>query len=310
MNLKYYILLLVLITFGSCSKELEINAGIENFKVTTTSLTYKVGEDVNFEFEGNPNLITFYSGEIFSDYAFKEGRVVESNGLDLAFTTANPTATGAQSNQFSVMASTDFDGNYSNFSSVRKATWTDISSRFVYGTSATFVASGTKSIADLTVEGKPLFIAYKYLTQPQGTFGIVRSWLVQGFAITSNTDVGTLTLADMSNIGFRIVDENPETAPARSSVSLTRVTLNGNEFTPENDPRSENWAISKPIYAGKIDNGPDRPVSIKANADPQLKKYTYTYAKKGVYQVYFVATNMNVYERQDVVRKLEITITD
>jgi hypothetical protein len=310
MNIKYYTLLLIMIVSGSCSKELEINPGIENFKVATTTLTYKVGEDVNFEFEGNPNLITFFSGEVFSDYAFKDGRIVESDGLDLSFTTANPTATGAQTNQLSVMASTDFNGNYNDFASVQQATWTDISSRFVYGTSATFVASGTKSITDLVVNGKPLYIAYRYTTKPQATFGVVRNWYVQGFSITSNTTVGTLTLTDMNNIGFRIVDQNPETAPARSSVSLTRVTLFGNEFTAENDPQSIHWAISKPIYTGKIDNGPDRPLSIKANADALLKKYTYNYTKKGVYQVYFVATNMNVYDRKNVVRKLEITITD
>nr|WP_121273240.1 DUF5017 domain-containing protein [Pedobacter schmidteae] len=310
MKFKYYALFAALFSTASCSKELEINPGIDNFKVNTSSVTYKVGEDVNFEFEGNPNLITFFSGEVFSDYTFKDGRVLDSEGLDLSFTTANPTATGAQSNQFSVMASTDFNGNYSDFSSVQQATWIDISNRFTYGTSATFVASGTKSVADLVVPGKPLFIAYKYLTKPQATFGVVRNWYVQGFSLTCNTSVGTLTLIDMNNVGFRIVDQNPETAPSRSAVSLTRVTLFGNEFTPENDPQSEHWAISKPIYTGKIDNGPDRPISIKGNADAQLKKYTYNYTKKGVYQVYFVATNMNVYNRQDVVRKLEITITD
>ncbi|SMD14283.1 DUF5017 domain-containing protein [Pedobacter nyackensis] len=310
MKLKYYSILLALIALGSCSKEIEIDKGIEDFKVKTTSLTYKVNDDVNFEFEGNANLVTFFSGETFNQYDFKEGRIVETNGLDLGFTSANPVLTGGQSNQLSVMASTDFNGDYNSFSSVQQATWTDISSRFVYGTSATFVASGTKSIADLIAAGKPLYIAYKYITRPQLISGPARSWLVQGFSITSNTSVGTLTLTDMNNAGFRIVDQNAETAPAKSSVSISRVTLNGNEFTLENDPQTENWAISKPIYTGLIDNGPDRPVSIKGTADAPLKKYTYNYSKKGVYQVYFIATNVNVYQKEDVVRKLEITITD
>ena len=308
MKINIYCLLPFLLL--SCSKDIELDKGLENFSVKTESLTYKAGEEVNFEFEGNANLITFYSGELFSEYAFKDGRVIETPTLDLSFQSAVPVLNGGQTGQFSVLVSSDFNGDMSDFSHVRNATWTDVTSRFRYPTTVTFVASTIQSIADLRVEGKPLYIAFRYVTKPQAVYGPGRSWHAKFFLLTSNTSIGPVTIADQSSIGFQLVGSDPENSPSISAVTATQVNLYPNNFTPAHDPETETWAISKPLQAGTLHYPGDSPVAVKGIATSQVKRYTHVYPEAGTYKAYFVATNVNVYDKQQVVRHIELSITD
>lgn len=303
----YYIIFAGLFALASCSKEIKLSNGTPDFDVKTTGGTFQAGETVEFQFGGNAGLISFYSGEALHEYTFKDGRVVDGGPVTLSFTSA--VTGGTQANQFAVVASSDFNGNYNDFASVQAATWEDITDRFLLGTNATFRASGAKDISDLIVEGKPLYIAYKYAAQPQTTAGVARTWMVQALSLTTATSVGSLVLADMSNASFEIVQQVADTSSVpRSSISTTRVTLLGNKFDAANDPYHEIWAITKAINAEKIDLGPDRPVPIKGIADPMLESYTYKFTKPGTYKVSFVASNINIDESKEVVRHTDITV--
>lgn len=308
MKISYYVILYGLLVTTSCKKRIELTGGTPDFQVKTTATTFKVGDNVIFSFQGNPGLISFYSGELYREYTYKNGRTIATGPVSLSFISA--VTGGTQPNQLSLIASTNFDGNYSDFTRVQAATWVDITNRFVLGTTTTFLSSGVKDITDLIVAGKPIYLAYKYATKPQILNGTARTWMVQSFSMTSNTTIGTLPLTDMSNSGFRIVQQIQDTSSVpRSSVTATRITLLGNTFSATNDPQHEVWAISKAINAGQIDLGPDRPVPIKGNADPQLSSYTYKFTKPGVYKVSFVASNTNINESREVIQQLEITIT-
>lgn len=250
---------------ASCDKEIMVESPA-TFNVTTNGTTFKAGTPITFNLTGSEvQTIAFYSGYTKNDYAFKDGRLadVKGGGVTMTFTSsvtnggqaATLPALGNQKNQVTVLASTDFNGDYSSLAKVKTATWKDITSRFVLGTGTAFVSSGIKDIADLVVPGKPLYIAYKYVTKPQATNGIAATVAVQTFAITSTVKLnGTLVLnfATQDNAAFRIVDENPLTAPARSSVSLTRVSLYGNEyFWPGHglfDPANTVFDPLNPIY--------------------------------------------------------------
>lgn len=341
MKLKLYSLLLGALMLASCSKLPDTVA--PDFEVTTSKPTYKVGEEVQFNFEGGADMIAFYPGQEPNDYAFKDGRVIPiaNQGVELLFQTA--VTLGTQTNQLSVMASTDFDGNYDDFASVQKATWTDITSKFVYGTSTAFKASNTGDISDLVVPGKPLYIAFKYVTRPQKDNGLVRQWQIQGFVLRSKAEFNgaPITIANQAAAGFRIVDQNKENAPARSSITTTRVTLWGNlyktkddpmfdpenpiydpespSFDPEakfvpfdstsvyNDYPSENWAISAPLSVDQVDLGPDWSIAVKG-METQPKVFLYPYSRPGTYKAYFIATNANVKGVQRVVREVEVTV--
>lgn len=242
---------------ASCSKELVVKNG-PDLDVTTESATYKAGQEVVFKFTGDASLISLYTGEESSEYAYKNGKVIDvAGGAELSFTTATVLpVTGRQSNQLAVMASTDFNGQY-DMENIRKATWTDITSRFVINsTTAAFVASGVKDISDLITDpAKPLYIAFKYNTRSQGANGLVRQHLIQSFLLSSKGPrpegiTKPLTLAEHTNAGFTLVDENKANAPGRSSQTSTRITLYGNIFKnlARTDPASPIWDPLDPIF--------------------------------------------------------------
>lgn len=353
MKLKYFICLLVIIT-SSCSKEIEVNQ--PDFNVSTTAASFKVDEEVKFNFEGSANSILFYSGEEGNDYEFRNGRAINVENKPILMSFDSSVQGGTQQNQLSILASNDFNGNYTDLASIKVATWTDITTRFSLGTSATFKASGEGSLDDLIATGKPLYIAFKYITKPQAVNGLVRTWMIQNFSISSNVQFQdkNVSLTDQIMAGFRIIEEDRLNTPARSLVTSTRVTLQGNvykdpadpiydssnpiydplnpiydptspsydpklvmprfvpyDFTsPYNDPTRENWAVSAGIYASKVDLGPDPSTPLKGLTSGKLQGFTHVFTKPGTYKVHFVAVNVNVDSKKEVLRTITLKITD
>ncbi|GAB2779095.1 DUF5017 domain-containing protein [Rhabdobacter roseus] len=289
---------------ASCQNELDVNGGTPDFEVPAVTGTLQAGRPVTFQFAGDAGLISFYSGEPLKQYEKKEGRTEKATGGTLTFTSA--VTGGTQANQLSVLASSDFNGNYADPASVQAASWTDITSRFTLGTSASFTSSTAKSISDLMVPGKPLYVAFKYTTKPQADHGAARTWMIQGLTLQSTTAIGTVTAADMFTAGLRLVG----TSAARSSATTARVTFLANENSTGSDPASEIWAISAPLPWENVTLGPDRPVGIKGNTGARLESYTYTYTRPGTYKATFVAQNANIDQRKEVVKHVDITITE
>jgi hypothetical protein len=246
MKITNYLAGLSLFLLLSCEKGLPVR-NTPSFDVSTAASTFKVGQEVLFKITGEADVISFYSGQVYNDYNFRDGRVMQFNpqGANLSFTSS--VQGGTQTNQLAVLASTNFDGNYSSLASVKAATWTDITSRFTLGTSVTFLASTSKSITDLIVPGKPIYIAFKYVTKPQAVNGLARTWMIQGFNVTSSTLVNNVgpILLDQPYAAFRIVQEDSVNTPARSSLTSTRVTLLGNVYK---DPKDPIFNPANPIY--------------------------------------------------------------
>ncbi|MGV3686336.1 MAG: DUF5017 domain-containing protein [Daejeonella sp.] len=255
MKLKYYSILFAGLLFGSCDKP-GLEADMPEFDVTTATATVKAGVPVKFDIKGgDAQTISFYSGELLEEYSSKDGRVVDISGAGATMAFTSSVQLGSQTNQLSIMASTNFTGDYSSLAKVKAATWVDITNRFALGTGTTFLASGTKDISDLFVAGKPLFIAFRYITKPQAVNGINRQWFIQSFALNSKKlldNAVSLPIADQASIGFVIVDENKEKAPALSSVTATRLTLQGNTYLhaglPQFDPNNPIFNKDNPIY--------------------------------------------------------------
>lgn len=312
-----------LLIMASCEEIIEVD--MPDFDVTTGSATYQVGEEITFNIKGgDAHIVSFYSGETFKDYAFINGRVVNVSGTGATMQFQSSVQLGSQANQLSVLASSDFNGDYSSLETVKAATWTDITDRFLLGTNTAFKASGNVDISDLMVEDEPIYIAFKYVTQPQETNGLTRQWFIQSFAVTSLETLDgsvSLNLTDQMGAGFRIIDENQENAPARAIVTNSRVTLYGNEYyspshpeyvadSPYNDPHSEHWAVSKPINTAEVDLGPDWATGIKGISNPEVKDFTYTYTKAGTYKAVFVASNNSVDDEKKVIKEITLTIKE
>ncbi len=114
--------------------------------------------------------------------------------------------------------------------------------------------SGERNIDDLIEPGKPIYIAFKYLTRPQAVNGLVRTWMIENFKITSAVQFKNqnVNLTDQIMAGFRIIDEDKLNTPARSLLTSTRVTLQGNIYKnpadPIYDPSNPIYDPSNPIY--------------------------------------------------------------
>ena len=76
MKFRCYIILSALFVMASCSKELDVKEA-PDFAVTAEADTYKAGDPVKFQIQGSADVISFYSGEMLHDYAFKDGREVD-----------------------------------------------------------------------------------------------------------------------------------------------------------------------------------------------------------------------------------------
>jgi len=300
MKLKYYTLLLCALSLGACNK---VEVVQPNFTVVADKTTAKVGEEITFNFSGDPDQISFYSGEALKDYAFKDGRLLVAEGLQLSFTTT--VQYGTQSNQFSVLFSTDFNGDYS-MDGIRKATWTNMTADYNLATTTTQVTWGPKELKSMIVNGKPVYIAFRYLTPSQVINGTHRTWSVRLFSLKGSSAVGVLNVADQVSAGFTMIHDGPQ-EPGRASSTATTITLRGNIVDTQSP--TEDWAITKPIDVGEVDLGPDKPQPIKGFVDTRSSEFKYTYTKAGDYKVVFVASNANIYGSQQVVKELNVTIT-
>ncbi|NGF58017.1 DUF5017 domain-containing protein [Parapedobacter sp. SGR-10] len=314
MNKLFYLLSASVILLGSCEYKMELTPNLDDFAVSTGANVYRVNEIVDFKLKGNPDIITFYSGELYNDYAHKDGRIIRVEHADLYFTTSIPVTARPQENQFAVMASTDFNGDYSSWSNIDDAHWVDITDRFILATSITFTSSGVVDISDLIEPGKPLFIGFKYTVRSKAEINDPaherpRTWHIQSFTFTGNTDAGPLVMGDMETAGFNIIHQHPEIV-SKTVQSASRITFLGHPMDEPTDPdiHTEIWAVSKPFETGDVNRGPDRPIAVKADLNPRLESYTHTYTKPGIYKAYFVGMNANIEGSQQVIREVDVTV--
>lgn len=321
MKFIYQIPFLLLFLLSACSKFDELTT--PDFEVSTTATTYKKGVPIEFNFKGNPQFISVYTGETGKDYAFKDGRVMEVNSLKLSFNSSVTNATGTgtpQTGMFSLMVSTDFNGDYSNFASIAAANWVDVTNRLTKQEAATTTAITAATpadgidLTDLRVAGKPLYIAFKYNIREQTTYGLWRAWRFQAFSLTAMGNSGSQVLGNMTTTAFRVVQKNPEivsrTTATTATLTLLHADLALNPAAAEIP--TQNWIITQGFTnVNSVDFGPDLATAIQGGTSAVEKKsFSYTFANAGKYKVYFVAANANTKDRKEVVRSLDITITE
>ncbi len=254
MNKIIYIWAGCLLALISCQKDIQVEAPA--LEVSTASATVKKGENVVFSFNGNADLISFYPGETYFDYAFKDGRTVDISNQARYVQFTSAVQNGSQANQLAVLVSTDFQGDYS-FAGVKKATWVDITNRFTLADGANFISSTLQDITSISDANKPLYFAFKYLTKPQAVNGEARLWSIQNFQVLSGAtlDGNRLSILNQQFAAFKIIDEDKQNTPSRSTTSATRISLLGNvqkkATDPIYDPSNPIFDPNNPIYDPK-----------------------------------------------------------
>lgn len=322
MKNKYLLLLYPVALFlFACNKGLDVETpsfNVAGFDVTNEldSMGSPV-KKVTFKLEGYADVISFFSGETLHDYAYKDGRILKTDGLNMSFEYLASVGAGTDPKweQLSVQASSDFNGNMDE-DGINSATWTNITDRFSIPMATDINSRTTTSadISDLAVENKPLYIAFKYVTPPRTISSAYTTWDIFDFNVSQETILGTTTILSQSEAALPLYYAGPNDAdiPGRSArtVSTTsRLRFRANILAQHLGETAEVWAMSPPIVVTKdADLGPDRPISIKTRIDPALTTFTYSYSEPGTYKVAFVASNVTTKAEQQTVKELEIVI--
>lgn len=307
MKIRLIGLILCAALLNSCEKE-QVEE-ISTFSVQPTSLTIKAGEEAKFLLTGDPSQISFYSGELGNSYDFKDvSRIDKVKDLIFMFDAHN---TPTEAVQVQLMFSTDFNGVY-KYEDVSAATWHDLSTRFHWATPApwqtSWQSSGAVNLADMLEEGRPFFIAYRYVAPPVPEGSIPgRNWRTRSHSLRVNTEYGhTVNLASYASMGWNLVKKDT-LLTSSSTVAATILLL---AATSGHRLEYEEWGISKLFQVDEIDMGVDRSMPIKGYADMPLNEFAHLYTEAGTYRATFVASNKTAYNDKETVKHVDITVVD
>src|SRR5690606_20562547 len=115
----FYPILSCLLFLSGCNKDSDMMVETPSFDV----IDYVVRDGIDslgnpvqqivFNLEGNADLISFYSGETFQEYAYKDGHIINVDALTVSFNylaSLNDGADPSWDEQLSVHAAYSFDG--------------------------------------------------------------------------------------------------------------------------------------------------------------------------------------------------------
>lgn len=285
-------------------EEPEVSVPAE-FEVRISAESYRVGEPVRFLLEGNSEVIKFHSGI--------------SSHLEMSFQSL--VVRGNESNLFSVHASTDFSGVFTE-EAIEAATWTDITggvagsfTAFTLATNQNATNSGVKNITDLLVDGRPLYLGIRYKSDESSTTTL-RDWVVLNFDVSAVFE-GTKThlirtttntsredfVGEWNFVGYSLNPDGPAynwrwNAEPGTTNAHRMVFLLPNPGTAERQSAVETWAIPEPIDPNLLKS---QAVTIKEINDPMIPSYEYVFAEPGTYEVTFESWRLGT--------KLEKTVT-
>ncbi|WP_199117214.1 DUF5017 domain-containing protein [Pedobacter sp. ASV28] len=300
-KLKYILGLLLIPAIYACKK----NAPDEpTFNVSIAKTEYNVADSVEFQIEGYADVIGFYSGEVGKEYRYRNR--LESNDGKLHLNISTQVLYGTQTNNLSLLYSTDFDNLYT-VDGINKATWTDITNRFTLSSAAAgavgvVTASSDVDLSDLPVSGKPIFFAWRWIGQASTTAALGgRTWRVPAFNLTNKTINGASVIANVTSAGWLAIDV--KNTANKWTIQTTTPFL---YFAPNSTlNESEDWAVSRALFPSKV--SPDLGMGIKAYTD-RMKNYKYKFNQSGTYTVTFVGKNGLNGNIKETVKELTITI--
>jgi hypothetical protein len=258
------------------------------FDASLPVATIDSGDMATFILTENPDVISFYSGEIGHEYINKERTVLDGGRLNIKFETR---VQFQPADTLDVMLSNDFAGIYDS-ANVANAHWKRMTDLFLYPTPAstlsTFYPSGATNgdftdITDSTISGHPFFLAFRYTnTKPTniiwsvgklGMYNIFTSGVANATVIDSNQ----ITSGTFAPVQF--VDATP-----RVTTSSTYLKISNSTQEPLG---ASYWHISRPLNPSAVE--PDVPIVIKNISQSPLKEFKYIYTKPGTYKATFVA---------------------
>lgn len=299
----YSSIALAVLSLSSCRKDQPESPA---FNVTVQRTEVGVKDSVTFQFHGDADVITFYSGELGKEYRFKDR--INAEDLKLQLTLGTRVLFGAQTDNFSILCSSDFEGKYAP-EGIKEEQWTDITSKFTLsatpaGASTTVTTmSGPVDLSEFVKKDKPLYFAFKYKNDTSANTAVGgRTWRVYNFDLETIAADGAISTVSTAKTGGWISVDIKNKANKWTIVSTAPFLY----FSPGNTSPSLDWVISAPFQPTLVN--PDKGSPVKAFLARTPGEYKYAFNTPGTYRVTFVATNVNGHGNKDVVKELDITV--
>jgi hypothetical protein len=294
-----------------------------SFDVTADSSSYTPGSLSRFKFTGNPDIITFYSGQWGQRYAYKDRISDTSGNCVLSFSSAINAA--GTSGNMSLLLSNDFNGDTSK---VANATWTDVSNQIAWATNSTVTPSGNINLNNYKTIGKPVWIAFKYAADP----GVSqRKWTVSNMLLTHQAINDTsFTLANFSVTVPVFAPGAPSlvASPGWVAVNYSRNPTSGQRWSPAVSATnttsfsiagttnasiaiaSEQWIIAGPVALSRVLRDVPTAVvkNLMTNAENITPLFNYKYPAKGIYNAVFLGQNVNADFQHSLERWITVVV--
>lgn len=283
-------LLIFCITLSACEK---LQLDELQFDVTTSKTVFKVGEEVVFDFTGNPDNITFFSGEIGKQYEFKD-RTSAIGKAELEFTSF---LQNNKPNTLKFLASTDFSGVVDS-ASIVNANWVDITNRVTLSSGLDNTASGVVDLSDFRDLNKKVYFAFRFTDVNSTT--AQATWTLRDFVVRNIVDNRTFEILNLADAGwgrFSMINK----------TNIWTVSSTGLRFTggAANSPNNDAWVIARPADLNFV--AKDLGESIK-DINQRLMSQKYIYNTPGTYKVAFIGLKSHVETTKSIVRELTITV--
>ena len=296
--MKYLLYFLIsMAILSSCNKKLEVdtpalNISLDPSRLVADTFTYKLGDTTLFTFTGYADNIAWYPGIPGFSYDNKDRTQGPFGVANMQFTSYRQY--GAQNNTLKILATTTLAGLDS--ASVVNGAWTDITSRATLSTGTDNTASGVINLSDITVQGKPLYIAFRY----NGVTGSTqRTWTFKNWFIRSVTPEGTIVVTDLTSAGWTVYG----VAGRKWTTSTTQIQIAGGDGAA---PTNEGWIVTKPLDITSVP--PDVSIPIKATGSGAMSSYAYKYAAAGTYKAVFKISNNTIKEEKTILKEFWIKI--
>lgn len=302
-KISYFSIALIVLAVISCRKD---EPDTPTFNVSVGQSTINVNDSVTFHFDGNADVITFYSGELGKEYSNKDRTNAE--GLKLQLTLGTRVLYGIQTDNLSLLCSSEFSGLY-NPAGIKEEEWIDITKKFTLSPTPPSLAttvtttSGPVDLTEYVVKDKPLYFAFKYKSDTSATTALGgRTWRVYAFDLEAVATDGVVSTISTAKTGGWISIDIKNPANKWTIASAAPFLF----FAPGSTSPSLDWVISAPFQPTLVN--PDKGTPIKAFLGRIPGEYKYVFKTAGNYKVTFIAKNVNGEGDKEVIKELDITV--
>lgn len=316
--------------FGACSDGLDEAVGLhvkvatnENVSFDGQIITAKKGTPIEFILSGDPDFLTFFSGEAGSKYEYRERETIDPSQIkssmlnfSIWFQYGNPSTTLEKhvyiSDEFTGLYKDNFEADSLLVEQFEKdGKWKELVPQSAFPTAAVGNADlATPYSFDMKeYMGKRIAIAICYrgidntVAQSKMYFERMRINNVMTSGQEAEYSAGSFgfTPINMKN-KWNLKDQTSMTKDREYGTVTNNVSgiwnltgVGGGSFfihsTNANDPLKYSWLVSDLITVNSC--SPDQGTKVKGITQ-RLDKYTYTYNQIGIYNVTFLARNANI----------------